>query len=145
MRLGATDMKRRRFFWLLGALLLTPLSSAEAQSKVARVGILIAGTPVTMKSRVDALRQGMKELGWVEGDNVAFEYRYAGGKLDALERSAAELVNLNVDVIVAASIGVQAAKKATSVIPIVMMVTARTQCKQNSWQVLRSPVVTSPG
>jgi putative ABC transport system substrate-binding protein len=138
-------MKRRRFFWLLAALLLTPLSSAEAQSKVARVGILIAGTPVTMKSRVDALRQGMKELGWVEGDNVAFEYRYTGGKLDALERSAAELVNLNVDVIVAASIGVQAAKKATSVIPIVMMVTARTQCKQNSWQVLRSPVVTSPG
>jgi putative tryptophan/tyrosine transport system substrate-binding protein len=121
MRLGATDMKRTRFFWLLAALLLTPVSSAQAQSKVARVGILIAGTPVTMKSRVDALRQGMKELGWVDGDNVAFEYRYAGGKLEALEKSAAELVNLKVDLIVAASLGVQAAKKATSVIPIVMM------------------------
>jgi putative tryptophan/tyrosine transport system substrate-binding protein len=75
-----------------------------------------------MKSRVDALKQALKELGWVEGQNLGIEYRYAEGKLEKLEQAVvAELVSLNVDLIVAASLGVEVAKKATRTIPIVMM------------------------
>jgi putative ABC transport system substrate-binding protein len=88
---------------------------------MARIGMLVGGTPVSMKSRVDAFRQGLKELGWTEGHNIGIEYGYAEGKLDSLEKAVAELVSLKVDLIVAASVGVQVAKKATNMIPIVMM------------------------
>jgi putative ABC transport system substrate-binding protein len=114
-------MRKVLSIWLLATFLLPTIFSVEAQPQMARVGILIAGTPATMKSRVDAFRQGLNDLGWVEGKNVSFEFRYAEGKLENLNTIAAELVSLKVDLIVAASVGVQAAKKATSIIPIVMM------------------------
>jgi putative ABC transport system substrate-binding protein len=115
-------MRKVFSIWLLATFLLPTISSSvEAQPQMARVGMLIAGTLATMKTRVDAFRQGLKELGWVEGKNVTFEFRYAEGKLENLGAAAAELVGIKVDVIVAASVGVQAAKKATNVIPIVMM------------------------
>jgi putative tryptophan/tyrosine transport system substrate-binding protein len=105
----------------VSAVLFALCSSAEAQPKIARIGVLIAGTPASMKTRVDAFRQGLKELGWIEGQNIDIEYRYAGGKLESLEKAVAELVSLKVDLIVAASLGVEVTKKATRTIPIVMM------------------------
>jgi putative ABC transport system substrate-binding protein len=93
--------------------------SAEAQqpAKIARVGVL---TP-TFAVGLEPLRQGFRDLGYVEGKNLAIEYLFAEGKLDRLPALAAELVSLKVDVIVAVGgPSVQAAKKATETIPIVM-------------------------
>jgi putative ABC transport system substrate-binding protein len=106
---------------LLVILVAISFQLAEAQPKTARIGILVAGTPASMKSRVDAFRQGLKELGWIEDQNIGIEYRYADGKLENLEKAVAELIGLKIDLIVAASLGVQVAKKATNTIPIVMM------------------------
>jgi ABC-type uncharacterized transport system substrate-binding protein len=98
--------------------------TAEVQqpTKVFRIGFLLAPSRSAVAESLDAFRQGMRELGYVEGKNIVIEYRYAEGKLDRLLDLAAELVRLKVDVIVAAG-GPQAiwpAKNATSTIPIVM-------------------------
>lgn len=99
---------------------------APAQPKpgTARVGVLTLGV-APGSPFVEALRQGLGEKGYVEGRTVAFDYRFAEGKLDALAALAAELVKLKVDVIVTESTAAAvAAKKATQEIPIVMAVTA---------------------
>jgi putative ABC transport system substrate-binding protein len=76
-----------------------------------------------MASRIDALRAGLRELGYVEGKNIAIEYRWAEGKYDRLPQLATELVQLKVEVIVThGTPGTRAAKQATSTIPIVMAV-----------------------
>ena len=77
-------------------------ASAEAQqpTKIARIGYLTGATPVGQAARVEAFRQGLLELGYVEGKNIVVEYRYAEEKLDRLPALAAELVRLKVDVIV---------------------------------------------
>src|ERR671910_635763 len=74
-------------------------------------------------SRLDAFRQALRNLGYIEGKNIVIEYRYAEGKLDRLPELAAELVRLKVDIIVVAGGGrsPRAAKNATKTIPIVMM------------------------
>lgn len=83
--------------------------------------MLVSGTISTHKSEVDVVRQVLRELGYVEGKNVIFEYRYAEGKLSRLPGLAADLVRLNVDVIVTAGgTTIRAAKQATSTIPIVV-------------------------
>jgi len=109
----------------LCALLFALCSSAEAQQtgKVYRLGLLSAGPlrDTTYTSRHDALRQGLRQLGYVEGKNVIIEERFAEGKLDRQPVLAAELVSSNVDVIVVGgATGVRAARQATSMIPIVM-------------------------
>ena len=107
----------------LCSLLLVPCSSAEAQQpkKVPRIGFLTAASLSSVAVRVEAFRQGLSELGYVEGKNIVIEWRYAEGKLDRLPELAAELVRLKVDVIVSAGPTVtRAAKKATITIPIVM-------------------------
>ena len=75
---------------------------AEAQqpAKVPRVGYLNAVSPSTVSDRIEAFRQGLRELGYVEGKNIVIEYRYAEGKLDRLPALASELVRLKMDVIV---------------------------------------------
>ena len=74
---------------------------------------------------VDALRTGLRQLGYEEGNNIVFEYRWAEGRYDRLPELAAELVNLNIDVLVAHSTpGARAAKQATSTIPIVVAAVA---------------------
>jgi putative ABC transport system substrate-binding protein len=96
---------------------------AEAQqpTKIPRIGFQSAAFPSANAARIEAFRQGLRELGYVEGKNIVIEYRYAEGKLDRLSELAAELVRLKVDVIVtAAPSSTRAAKKATSTIPIVM-------------------------
>ena len=97
--------------------------SAEARqtTKVARIGFLGATFPSTESARIEAFRQGLREHRYIEGKNIVIEYRWAEGKLDRLPDLAAELVRLDVEVIVAGgSTSTGAAKKATSSIPIVM-------------------------
>ena len=97
------------------------LMPGPAPAKVRRIGFQSASSPSTIAARIEAFRQGLRELGYVEGENVVIEYRYAEGKLDRLSEFAAEFVRLDVDVIVtAAPSSTRAAKGATSTIPIVM-------------------------
>ncbi|MEK6601351.1 MAG: ABC transporter substrate-binding protein, partial [Candidatus Binatota bacterium] len=89
--------------------------------KVPRIGFLAAVSPSALSARIEAFRQGLRELGYVEGKNITIEYRYAEGKLDRLPALAAELVRLKVDVIVTGgATNTRAAKEATNTIPIVM-------------------------
>src|SRR5262249_16760079 len=103
------------------ALLAAPFT-AEAQpaAKVPRIGYLSTGSS-TANPFLEAFRQGLREAGWVEGQNVRIEYRWAEGRFDRLPALATELVRLKVDVIVAApTASAVAAKNATGTIPIVM-------------------------
>ena len=103
--------------------MLASVHSAGAQQakKVPRIGFLIGSSPSANVARIESFRQRLRDLGYVEGKNIAIEYRYAEGKLDRLPALAAELVRLKVDVIVTGASSVtRAAKGATSTIPIVM-------------------------
>jgi ABC-type uncharacterized transport system substrate-binding protein len=116
-------MKKNVFCLALGAMLFALCFSAEAQQpkKVPRIGYLTSTSPSAQSARIEAFRQGLSELGYVERKNVVIEYRYAEGKLDRLPGLAAELVSLKVDIIVSGGPAVtRAAKEATSTIPIVM-------------------------
>jgi putative ABC transport system substrate-binding protein len=115
-------MSKRICYFALCAMLLVLGTPAEAQQakKVPQIGLLGSGSSSSMSSRTEAFRQGLRDLGYVEGKNIAIEYRYTEGEVDRFPEIAAELVRLNVDVIVTGSIsGVRAAKKATATIPIV--------------------------
>jgi putative ABC transport system substrate-binding protein len=117
------DMKKKITFLTLCAMLLALCSSAQAQQpeKVPRIGFLITSSPSVIAPRIDAFRQGLRELGYVEGKNIVIERRHAEGKFDHLPALAAELVRLNVDVIVTSGpTATRPAKGATSTIPIVM-------------------------
>jgi putative ABC transport system substrate-binding protein len=105
----------------LSALSLVPLSFIQAQqpARIPRIGILTPVSASFSSARVEAFRQRLRELGYVEGKNIVLEYRYADGKSDRLPALAAELVQLKVDVIVTAGSGILAAKKASAAIPIV--------------------------
>jgi putative ABC transport system substrate-binding protein len=116
---------RRRFVTGLGFLLASPLvAQAQPAVKVPRVGFLFGGAPGP-SGEVDAFRRGLRELGYIEGQNIAIEYRFARGQVERFPELAAELVRLKVDVIVApATPQALAAKRATSTIPIVFAVVA---------------------
>ena len=92
---------------------------AQQPARIPRVGILIPPSASFFSARVEAFRQRLRELGYVEGKNIFIEYRYAEGKLERLPDLAAELVRLKVDVIVATGPAILAAKKASPTIPIV--------------------------
>jgi putative ABC transport system substrate-binding protein len=97
------------------------VAHAQQPTKIPRIGFQSAASPAALSARTEALRQGLRELGYVEGKNIVIEWRYAEGKLDRLHEFAAEFVRLKVDVIVtAAPSSTRAAKEATSTIPIVM-------------------------
>jgi putative ABC transport system substrate-binding protein len=114
-------MRRREFITLLGATVARPLSAHSQQSKMARIGALYIGA-ADAESFTKELREGLRELGYVEGQNIAFEFRSAEGQLDRLPKLAAELVRLKVDVIVALYTRPSlAAKQATHEIPIVVI------------------------
>src|SRR5438132_531230 len=89
---------------MLGAVLFALCVPAQAQQskKVPRIGFLSGTSPSTISGRVEAFRQGLRELGYVEEKNIVIEWRYAEGKSDRLPALAAELVRLKVDVIVTA-------------------------------------------
>jgi putative tryptophan/tyrosine transport system substrate-binding protein len=106
---------------MLGLLMATRTAQAPPAGKVYRIGILIVGTVATFGNLVEAFRQGLRDLGYVEGQNLLIEYRWGEGKVERLPDLAAELVDLKVDLIVVAGTqAVQAAKHATTTIPIVM-------------------------
>jgi putative ABC transport system substrate-binding protein len=109
---------------LIGAIAL-PAASFAQQPRVARLGFLHAASAQGTEAQLQAFRDGMRELGYVEGKNFQLEVRWGEGKLERLPALAAELVQLKVDVIVAASSpSVAAARKATQTIPIVMPVSS---------------------
>jgi ABC-type uncharacterized transport system substrate-binding protein len=114
-----SGMRRRELITLLGGAATWPLAArAQQGKKIPRIGVLWPNPPATF----DFLRQGLKDFGYVEGQNVAFEFRWAEGKLDLLNELAAELVRLKVDVIVTlAPQATLAAKQATQTIPIVFV------------------------
>src|SRR5262249_33820517 len=96
-------------------------ASAQQAGKIFRIGILDSGTVSGMAVLVDAFRHELSKLGWIEGKNIAFEDRFAGGKIERLPELAAELIRLKVDLIVTTGDPqASAAKKATTTIPIVM-------------------------
>jgi putative ABC transport system substrate-binding protein len=112
---------RREFISLLGGATAWPLAVRAQQSKVARIGALYIGL-ADAESFKNELREGLRELGYMERQNIAFEFRFAEGKLDRLPELAAELVRLKVDVIVALYVPCAlAAKQATREIPIVIV------------------------
>jgi putative ABC transport system substrate-binding protein len=97
-------------------------AAAQQTAKIPRIGYLVASDPATDSTRFEGIRLALREVGYIEGQNIAFERRYVEGKLDRLPELAAELVRLNVDIIVVAGgvLQIQAAKNATKTIPIVM-------------------------
>ena len=110
---------------LIAVILLAVAVTGEAQQpkKVPRIGYLSTVDPATDSPRAEGIRLALRELGYIEGQNIATEYRYAEGKNDRLPGLATELVRLKVDIIVVAAgdVMIQAAKNATKTIPIVMM------------------------
>jgi putative ABC transport system substrate-binding protein len=120
-------MQRREFITLLGgvAAAWSLVARAQPRGKVYRIGFLGVTSRSEYGRHVDALRTGLRQLGYEEGNKIVFEYRWAEGRYDRLPELAAELVNLNVDVLVAHSTpGARAAKQATSTIPIVVAAVA---------------------
>jgi putative ABC transport system substrate-binding protein len=121
-------VKRREFVTLLGgAVVAWPVAARaqEATSTIRRVGFLLPGVARTTAVRglLEAFREGLKEYGWVEGQNISVDYRFAEGKEDALPGIAAALVQSWLDVIVAEGTpAIQAAKNVTQTVPIVMAV-----------------------
>jgi putative ABC transport system substrate-binding protein len=119
-------MDRRTFLGTLaGGLLAAPLAAqAQPAGKVWRVGVLSSGShSATAGARIDAFKQGLRDLGYVEGQNIEIESRWGEGKYESLRDLAAELVRLKMDVIVTAAVpAIRAAKEATTTIPIVMAV-----------------------
>jgi putative ABC transport system substrate-binding protein len=116
-------MRRREFIGLLaGAAAACPLAArAQQRAKTPRLGLLMPVSAEVAAPNIDALRQGLRELGYVEDQNIAIEPRYAEGERDPLRDLAAELVRLRVDVMVTwGTPAALAAKRATSTIPIVM-------------------------
>ncbi len=117
-------MKRRNLLIGLGAgALAAPFASFAQQqtTKIFRIGFLGPASASGFTARVEALRAGLRDLGYVEGKNIVIEFRWAEGKYERLPGFAAELVQLKVDVIVvAATPAIKAAQRATTTIPIVM-------------------------
>src|SRR5215471_1162267 len=117
--------KRKLGSFALCAMLFALCQSAEAQqpTKIPLIGYLSPTDAATDSARAEGIRLALRELGYIEGQNIAIEYRYAEGKVDRAPELAAELVRLKVDIIVVASGDqwIRAAKNATRTIPIVMM------------------------
>src|SRR6516164_9694881 len=121
-------MQRRAFvegIAILGVAWPFAVRAQQQSGKIHRIGFLTRKTDTSVANQINAFRHGLRDLGWVEGTSISIEYRDADGQLDRLGPLAAELVALNVDVIVTVDTPpTQAAKQATSKIPIVIAVSA---------------------
>ncbi len=119
-------MSKQIITFALGAMLLASILPAQAQQprKVPRIGFVrVVGAPSVLGPNVEAFRQGLRDLGFVDGKNIVIEYRYAEGNRERIPNLVAELVKLKVDVIVSGDgAAIRAAKQATKTIPIVMVI-----------------------
>jgi len=118
-------MNRRLFVFvcllLTGFLLAASLAQAQQADKIPRIGFLVAGSPSADAAWIEAFQQGLRELGYVEGQSIVIEYRYAKGKTDRFPDLVTELEQLKVDVIVAGgATATRAAKKVATLVPLVM-------------------------
>jgi putative tryptophan/tyrosine transport system substrate-binding protein len=118
------DLRRRQFITLLGGAAAWPLAAGAQQTAMPVIGVLDARSPGTIENLLRAFRESLKDTGYIEGQNVALEYRWAENQIDRLPALAAELVQRRVTLIAAISpVTVFAAKTATTTIPIVFMST----------------------
>jgi putative ABC transport system substrate-binding protein len=116
-------MNKRKLGSLVLCVMLTTVglpADAQQTKKVPRIGFMIGTSPSIIPDRIEGFRQGLRELGYVEGKNIVIEYRVAESKVERLPDLLAELVRLKVDVIVTGGVINRAAKAATTTIPIVM-------------------------
>jgi putative ABC transport system substrate-binding protein len=122
-------------------LMLVSLQPAEAQqtTKVPRIGYLSSGNPTSESARSEAIRKALRDLGYIEGQNIAIEFRYGHGKLD--QATVSELARLNVDtIVIAGGEGwIRAAKNVTQTIPIVMTGTGSDPIEEGLIQSLARP------
>src|SRR4029450_3243923 len=140
----ASYIRRRKFLATLGgAAVAWPLAApAQQPERMRRIGALLFGTPET-DPNLGAFRQGLRELGYLEGQNIVTEYRYAEGRPERLRALASELVAVKPDVIFALGGDVAPfVRAATSTIPIVMVVSLD-PVQTAWWPVLPVPVATS--
>jgi putative ABC transport system substrate-binding protein len=116
-------MRRREFIALVGSMVAWPLDVQAQQLGMPVIGFLHSASSISYASQLDAFRQGLREAGYVEGQNVVFEYRWAENQFDRLPGMAAELAQHNISVMVAGGspLSALAAKAATATIPIVFM------------------------
>ena len=118
----SASVERREFITLIGgAAVAWPLAARAQQPAMPTVGFLGSGSPQPMGRLVAAFRQGLAKAGYVEGQNVAIDFRWAEDKLDRLPALAADLVQRHVAVIVGPNTTMRAAQDATSTIPIVFV------------------------
>ena len=117
-------MNRKSIVCLMTTALLSiaPFVEAQQPGKVSRIGVLLSGSRSSTATITDTFRQGLRELGYIEGQNIAIEYRYADGKVDRLPELAAELIGVKVNVLIAGGGNnvTRALKQETKTIPIVM-------------------------
>ncbi len=114
-------LQRREFLTLIGGAAAWPLTARAQQGKLATIGVLGTATPSAWGPWIAAFVQRLRELGWIEGRTVAIEYRWAEGRVDRYAELAADLVKHKVDVLFTAGSAAPAAKRATSVTPIVFV------------------------
>jgi putative ABC transport system substrate-binding protein len=116
-------ISRRAFLHAAAGVVLAPLAAEAQPARIPRIGYVSGtGDPKTPGLQIEAFRRGLRDLSYVEGENILVEYRFAEGKLDLAPALVAELVQLNVDVLVATfSVAIHAAKRATNKIPIVFL------------------------
>jgi putative tryptophan/tyrosine transport system substrate-binding protein len=123
LSLGEAMRRREVITFLCGAAAWPLAARAQRTAKVARIGFLGATTPSSLEGRLNRFRAGLRDLGYIEGQNLLIDFRWAEGNYARLEEFAVELVRLNVDVIVThGTPGTLAAKQATATLPIVMLV-----------------------
>jgi putative tryptophan/tyrosine transport system substrate-binding protein len=117
------DVRRRQFIAVLGGAVAWPLAAGAQSRKVPRIGLLLPGTPTSFSIRARAFLEGLRDLGYIEGQTIAIEWRWGEDRIEVLPKLAGELVERNVDVIVTGgTAAAKALKGATGTIPIVMAI-----------------------